>query len=150
MKKTLYAITLALVLFSVDGCKKESEEKPVIEVEIVNVGFTFWKVVSVKNASDFAITETNNTPFTFEKGRRYKVISMANVAVHPFEFRNAANEVMLSQNIANAGSLKNDASLAFEMDANSISFTVSNSFSTNVVTYNCANHNGMKGMVGYK
>lgn len=150
MKNIFYALAVVLVLFSIGGCKKENAELPVIEIEIINVGFTAWKVVAVKNTSGFAVTETNNTPFTFEKGRRYKVTSLANVAVHPFEFRNAANEVMLSQNSSNKGALQNDASVNLVSDAISISFTVSNSFSANVISYNCANHNGMRGNVMYQ
>jgi hypothetical protein len=130
------------------GCKKENDEtQAVIEVTLVNMGFTAWKVVSVTNSTNFAQPDINNSPFTFQPGRRYRIISMANVAVHPFEFRNAANMVMLSQNPMNLGSLATDASVNFMAEGNSIEFTVSHSFQSNVVTYNCANHNGMKGNV---
>ena len=145
--------TLVLVFASLAflmNCKKESESvQATIEVSIMNVGFTSWKVVSVNNSAGFAMLETNNTPFMFEKGRRYRITSLANVAVHPFEFRSGTNEVMLSQNPMNPGMLANDASVRFSVEGSSISFTVSDSFMKGIATYNCANHNGMKGEVKF-
>jgi hypothetical protein len=150
--KNLFLFCLVLCISALfSGCKKDNNEtQAVIEVTLVNMGFTAWKVVSVINSNNFAQPDENNTPFTFQTGRRYRIISMANIAVHPFEFRNAANMVMLSQNAMNMGSLTTDASINFKAESNSIEFTVSNSFQSNIVTYNCANHNGMKGNVVFE
>lgn len=152
MKKLLYLVCCMVFISMLANCKKEKndEDKPTVEVTILNVGFSSWKVLSVQHSNSFAQLETNNAVFVFEKGRRYKIINMANVVVHPFEIRNASNQVLLSQNITDRGSLQSDATINFQFDETSISFTVSPSFEAEVATYNCANHNGMKGMVGFQ
>ncbi|MCU0388099.1 MAG: hypothetical protein MUE71_05785, partial [Chitinophagaceae bacterium] len=113
---------LSFFIFSINvfflGCKKDTKEtNPTIEVTLVNMGFSAWRVVSVQNSSNFGVLDMNNTPFTFIRGRRYRIISMANVAVHPFEFRNTMNLPVLSQNQMNMGSLATDESINFVSDA---------------------------------
>lgn len=146
--KTLSVATMISFLFA--ACQKDdntTNAMATIDIEVVNVGFSAWKVVSVNNGTNVAILETNNTPFTFQKDRRYRIVSMANPSMHPFEFRDAGNAVLISQSSGSMGSLEGNASIQFVRDANSISFTTSSAFTAAVSTYNCANHNGMRGTV---
>jgi hypothetical protein len=144
---SIFVVFLSVLLIA---CKKEDNNATsmaTIEITIVNVGFSSWKVVSVTNSSNTAVLETNNTPFTFEKNRRYKIVSMAAPTIHPIEFRDALNNVLISQSEGSIGNLESNVSINFVREANGISFTTSSSFTSAVSTYNCANHNGMRGNV---
>lgn len=151
MKKltnTFFFVVILSVLLV--ACKKDDNvatSMATIEITVVNVGFSSWKVVSVTNSSNTAVLETNNTPFTFEKDRRYKIVSMAAATIHPFELRNTSNGVLISQSEGSMGNLESNVSINFVREANGISFTTSSSFTSAVSTYNCANHNGMRGNV---
>lgn len=147
-------IKIGLVLFAITlliQCAKDKvAPMAVVEVSINNVGFTSWKVVAVANAADFATLELNNAAYTFERGRRYRIMNMANVGIHPFEFRNSSSQVLLSQSTSNPGSLINDGSINAKVEGAMIEFTVSERFANEVATYNCANHNTMRGQVVFR
>ena len=109
---------------------------------IDNVGFSAYVVTGVEGA-EIAELNVDNTPWTLEVGKRYRIVNQGGAA-HPLVLR-SGQEVLLSQQ--GGGAFADDAEVAFERDDEGIAFTLTKALAQVLDTYVCAFHPTMTGAI---
>lgn len=90
--------------------------------------------------------EVDNAAWALIEGQRYRIVNLGGDN-HPFELRGEDDEVLISQLESNSGSFDADESVAFERDAEGITFTLTPELAEALRTYYCSYHPAMMGEI---
>jgi plastocyanin len=127
----------------------DEQEAPVSEGAVVtfeNNGATAYVISSIEGDGVTADTGVPNPEVTMETGRRYTIDNAAGASSHPFEMRNAGNEVLLGQR-GDGGSFSDDPDVNALFEGNSITFTLTAELAALLENYVCSFHPGMNGTI---
>jgi uncharacterized surface protein with fasciclin (FAS1) repeats len=114
-------------------------------ITISNVGASAYRVDALDGEGATAELGVSNTGIALAGGLRYTFINNGGTN-HPLEFRNAAGDVLLSQNAAE-GSFESDSAVNFVVDGANVSFTLTPDLAAAIATYNCSIHGAMVGAI---
>ncbi len=137
-------IWLVLMLFALFGVAAAQEEQLAdVTLSVDNRGAEAF-YLSAATTSGIAELGADNADWTLTVGRRYRVLNLGGAAYHPFELR-SGGDVLLSQLETSVGTLEADAEIAFESDADGVTFTLTPALAQVLTSYNCAYHAAMTG-----
>lgn len=109
-------------------------------VVVNNVGASAWEV---RNDTAVAASGTENPTLTLQVGERY-VFENRGWSVHPLAFR-GGGAALLSQD--GDGSYESDAAVDWRDDGDEVAFTLTSALASDLDTYVCTVHGGMRGDV---
>jgi len=112
------------------------------DVTVDNVGVTAWEVTSAEE--EVAETGVENPELTLTVGKRYSFENRGWLS-HPFEFRDADGNVLLSQ--ATTGEFEGDDGVDWNEGDSVFSFTVTEGLAERLESYVCTIHRPMNGSV---
>ena len=142
MKLLLKACLVAL--FGL-GLLVQAQDDTSIKLVLKNVGASAWQVTALEGAEGMVELIADNPEISLTVGMRYVFdVSAVNSQVHPFEFRDAEDNVLLAQG-DKAGSLEEDTDIAFESDDEHLAFTLTPALAETLSYYRCTVHGGMTG-----
>lgn len=145
----LWIISISITLLALGLAQETSTQETEADVTITidNRGASAYVVTEVSGAEAVAELTTDNSTWTLEVGKRYRIINNGG-AGHPLQLRGEEG-VLLSQlsGTGSASSLQSDEAIAFESDEAGISFTLTEELAQVLTSYRCAYHPGMTGSI---
>lgn len=132
----------AFVLFSLLVLSSAQNDVDVT-ITVDNQGASAYFVTRVEGADDVTELNENNSAWTLEVGKRYRIINNSGSA-HPFALR-AGNDMLLSQD--GSGSFVDDPEVDFVSDDEGITFTLTEALAEQLDNYVCTLHPAMTGEI---
>jgi hypothetical protein len=114
-----------------------------VTITIESQGASAYFVTMVEGADNVTELNENNSAWTLEIGRRYRIINSSGSA-HPFALR-AGNDMLLSQD--GSGSFVDDPDVDFVTDDEGITFTLTEALAEQLDNYVCTLHPAMTGEI---
>jgi hypothetical protein len=129
------------------GLVAQAQDDSSIKLVLKNVGASAWQVTAVEGAEGIVELNADDPEISLTVGMRYIFdVSAVNSQVHPLEFRDAENNVLLAQG-SKAGSLEEDAEIAFESTDEQLAFTLTPALAEALSSYRCTIHGSMAGSI---
>lgn len=134
-------VTLVLLALSKVLAQADSAD---VTVTVDNVGATAYVLTDVigENVGE---VEAENTAWTLQVGRRYRVVNNGELLFHPFELRSDI-DVLLAQGDLE-GTLEGDAGVDFVSDDMGVTFTLTPKLAELLTNYRCTYHPTMTGTI---
>lgn len=114
-----------------------------VTITVESQGASAYFVTMVEGADNVTELNENNSAWTLEIGRRYRIINNSGSA-HPFALR-AGNDMLLSQD--GSGSFVDDPEVDFVADDEGITFTLTEALAEQLDNYVCTLHPSMTGEI---
>lgn len=142
--RSLRKILALVLLLGLGAALAETHDDDVVTIMLGNVGSRAWVLNGVEGADGVGEMEAQNASLTLQVGQRYRFdVSDVNSNVHPLELRDADGNALLSQG-RSAGSFADDEEVAFEVDDDSLTFTLSEALAAELALYRCIPHRSME------
>lgn len=150
--RVIFFHTIILIGLTIVSCNNVNEEaSPATTIEkdpkitLVNNGTISWEIVEVEGPGISVSYEQPNQSITLKVGLRYTFINLGG-ASHPLDFRNAENEILLSQDLQ-LGSYEDDEEVNFVFDFSEdlAAFNLTEKLAAELTSYNCSFHEAMQG-----
>ncbi|WP_367127331.1 fasciclin domain-containing protein [Mongoliibacter sp.] len=122
-----------------------SGDESAATITLDNVGASAYVITSIDGDGASAELDTENTAITLQSGLRYTFVNNGGSA-HPLDFRDSDGNILLAQGDQD-GSFEDDSNVAFEVDGDNVSFTVTEDFANELAVYRCTAHASMEGEI---
>ncbi len=123
----------------------ELETQNSVEMTVENSGASAYFVSEIVGNEQVTPLNENNSTWNLTIGTRYE-LNVTGASVHPFALRNAAGDLLITQNGASA-TFQGDANVNVVVDGNMISFTLTPDLANEVDNYVCTVHGSMSGSI---
>lgn len=137
MKVKLEQGLVVLLLILLAGAV--SAQTPDVTVTLQNVDVVAWTVTAVEGAEGVAELNTENAPITLTVGQRYRFVNLGTLRVHPLALRGDDGEPLLNQRPQDRP-FETDPAVAFRVDDEGITFTLTERLAARLSTYYCTAH----------
>ncbi len=114
-------------------------------ITLNNVGASAYIIESIDGEGASGDLDTNNATLTLQKGLRYTFVNNGG-SNHPLDFRDGDGNILLAQGEQD-GSFEDDDNVAFQVDGNNVTFTLTDELAAKLAVYRCTVHASMEGNI---